>query len=382
MSPADALGGLLGGGSSTPSVRRPAVRVSFGGGAGGGGGLSGLASAASGALGLGGEGPDPWAESLVAVTVEGGLAPFVNAAEVELAPGGRAPAVALGDEGSVALGFGDQGPATVFTGQVWSLSRGLGRTLRFTATDAGGKLARLRVNQAFEAMSAGDVVQQLASSAGVTPGQVQAGERFPYLVLDDRRTAWDHLAELARRSGLLGWVTSAGEVVFAAVTPGSPAQTFAYGADLLSLDAWESPPALGAVTVRGDGAAGSKGQDAWSWFAKDPGPVTGQAGSGAPERSFRDGALRSGQAVNAAASSLADAAGRGNVTVAALVPGAPAVGVGGTVRLSGCPQAELDGEYLVARVRHRYAKGEGFTTTLRLVGLGGGGGAGAGGGLL
>jgi hypothetical protein len=203
---------------------------------------------------------------------------------------------------------------------------------------------------------------------------VQAGERFPYLVLDDRRTAWDHLAELARRSGLLCWVTPAGEVAFAAVTPGSPAQTFAYGTDLLALEACEAPPVLGAVTVVGEGAAGSNGQQAWGWLAKDPAPVTGKVGSGASERGFRDGALRSSQAAAAAARSLSDAAGRGAVKATALVPGAAAVGVGATVSLSGCPQAELDGEYLVVRVLHRYAKGEGFTTRLRLAGLGGGSG--------
>lgn len=348
------------------------MRVSFGGG--GGGGPSSLASAASGTLALGGEGPDPWAAGLVSVTVEVGLAPFVDVAQVELAPGGNAPAVAMGDAGSVELGFEDQGAAPVFTGEVWSIGRGVGRPLRLTATDAGGRLARLRVNQAFENLGAGDVARQLASAAGVAPGPVQAGVQFPFLALDDRRTAWDHVAELARRSGLLAWVTAAGEVTLTAVTPGSPARTFTYGADLLALEAHHAPPALGAVTVVGEGAAGSDGRDAWAWLARDAAPVTGQAGSGAPERVVRDSTLRSGQAAATAARSFADAAGRGAVAATALVPGSPAVTVGGTVCLAGCPQAELDGEYLVVRVRHRYAKGAGFTTHLRLAGLGSGGG--------
>ena len=354
-----ALDFLSGPSSAPPAFRRPVFDVRFGGGAGG---LGGLASAA-GSL-LGGGASDPWKQHLVAVSVESGLAPAVDAVEVWLTADPQAPTAALDDEGSVALGYEDDSPVLTFTGKVAGVRRGIDGLTRITATSGGAALARLRVNQSYEDQTAGDVVNDLAGQAEIATGTVEDGVDLPFYVADDRRSAWVHVAALARRSGFLAYVTPEGELYFGPYEPGDPVQTFTYGEDVLRLEAREASPEVGVVTTWGEGSAGSQGKDAWSWLVKDPASVQGSAGGGGPERWVHDPALRSGDAAKTAAQGIADAAGRLQVTGTLLVPGAPAVTAGSTIEIAGAPQEALNGKFLVRWVRHRLAKREGFTTRI------------------
>lgn len=352
-------------GPAAPALRRPVFEVSLGGG----GGLAGAAAALGGA-----GGGDPWKTCLVALTVEAGLAPGADVAELHLAAHPDAPVPALGDAGSLSLGYEDAGAEVVFTGEVAAVRRAVAGGTRVTLTNGGAALSRLRVNQGYEGESAGAIVAELARRAGVRTGTVEEGAAFPYYVVDDRTGAWGHVARLARLSGHLAYVGPDGALHFAPYEEGEPAQSFAYGADLLALELAEAAPAVGGATAVGEGAAGSQGADAWAWLVKDPAPVTREAGE-AP-RLAADGALRSSDAAQQAAEGITLAASRLALTGRLLVPGAPAVAVGSTVEVAGAPQEALNGSFLVRRVRHRYGKREGFTTLLDVSGGGSTGGLG------
>jgi phage protein D len=377
---ASALGGLLGGGA-TASVRRPLFRIAFAAGAGGSGGgpggaLGGAASAVAGAaaalgVDLAGGATDPWQEATAAITLEAGVAPFADRLVIDLADDARAPSVALGDVGSVSLGYQDGGPTAVFGGRIEAVRRGLGGGVRILAANGGAALARLRVNQSYQNRSAGDVVRDLAGRAAVETDAVEDGTTFPFVVVDDRRGAYAQIAALARRCGFLASFTGEGKLRFGPPADGQASQSFAYGVDVLALHAVETSPAVGEVTAVGEGAAGGSGQEAWSWLVKDPSAVTDRAGSGDPARLLTDGALRSRDAVRRAAAAVSDAAAATSLAGTLLVAGAPAVALGGAVEVTGAPEARLNGLWAVRRVRHRYAKREGFTTLLGLVKPGG-----------
>jgi phage protein D len=355
---------LLSGTPAPPAFRRPVFEVRFGDGGGASGGGGGVAAAVGSALGLGGGASDPWQQHLVAVSVESGIAPSVDAVEIWLTTDPQAPTVALDDEGSVSLGYADDSPVLTFTGKVASLRRGIGGLTRITATSGGAALARLRVNQSYEGQTAGDIVNDLTGRAEVAVGTVEDGIDLPFYVIDDRRSAWAHIAALARKSGYLALVTPEGELFFGPYEPGDPVQTFRYGEDILVLEAREGSPEVGAVTTWGEGAAGSQGKDAWSWLVKDPAAVQGSAGGDGPARWVHDPALRSGDAAQIAAEGIAAAAGRLQVTGTLVVPGAPTVTAGSTIEIDGAPQDALNGTFLVRWVRHRLAKREGFITRL------------------
>jgi hypothetical protein len=123
----------------------------------------------------------------------------------------------------------------------------------------------------------------------------------------------------------------------------------------------------------GEGAAGSQGQEAWSWLIKDPSSVTGSAGSGDPERLVQDASLRSGEAAQGAADGITGAAERAKLNGELLVPGSPAVVVGSAVEIVDAPQDALNGLFLVRRVGHRFSKRGGFTTLICFDSAGDGG---------
>ena len=332
-------------GAASAATRAPAFEVAFGSGA--------------------------WADHVVSISVETGIAPAVAAAEIVLGARPDAPAPVVGDAGDVALGYADAGAETVFTGAVGAVERTLAGTTRVVATDGGAALAALRVNQSYEQQAAGDVVSDLAGRAGVSTGAVDQGSDLAHHVVDDGRSAWAHVGTLAARCGFVAHVAPDGTLAFGPYAQGAPALTLTYGEDVLALDASDAPAAAGAVTAIGEGAAGAEGQAAWSWLLKDPAAVTSTAGSGDPERILADGTLRSAAAAQAAAKGLHDAGALAASTAQALVPGAPAAVVGGAVEITGAPGG-LDGTWLVRGLRHRYTKRRGFTTLLLLARSAGG----------
>ena len=369
-------------GSSAPAaVRRPIFEIAFGAGSSGGG-LGGLASAAASAIGLSTGGEDPWKRSVARIAIECGVAHEVGRAEITLAADAHAPAVALGDEGAIKLGYEDEGAATVYTGRIESIRRDGRGSLRIMVANASASLAALRLHQSFENQTAGEIVSELASQASVTTGDVADGSDFAFLFIDDARTAWQHIARLARLNGFLALVTPDNELDFKAPGDGAPVQTFTWGVDILALQRRETEAAFDAVTVAGEGAAGSDGAEAWNWLMKDPAAVSASAGSGERSRVVIDRALRSADAVQAAAQGLVDAAARAALTGTLQVPGAPAVVPGARVNVAGTPDGAMDGELLVMRVRHTFDKRAGFRTRIEFAGSGGGGGGGLLGGLL
>ena len=229
------------------------------------------------------------------------------------------------------------------------------------------------MNQSYEQQKAGDIVTDLAGRAGVDADTIEDGADFPFYVVDDRRSAYQQIAALARKSGYLAWFNPEGKLSFAPFTAGQAVQTFTYSEDILSLQVADAAPVIGAVTTIGEGAAGSQGQDAWSWLVKDPSSVTGSAGEGEAERQDQDASLRSSDAAQSAADGIADAASLTNFTGTGLVSGAPAVSVGSAIEIADAPQDVLNGLYLVRRVWHRFSKRDGFTTSICFSKTSGGG---------
>jgi phage protein D len=229
------------------------------------------------------------------------------------------------------------------------------------------------VRTSYRAVKAGDVVTDLAATAGVTTGSVSAGIDLARFVLDGTRTAWDHIATLARRCGFLATVDADGHLSFGAPAAGSPQATFDQGVDLLDAHMSQGRAGLGAVTTTGDGAAGSQGSDAWSWVVEDSSTVSGTAGSGDPAVLIPDGALRSAEAASTSATGISALARLAERTGRLVVPGSPKVAVGGTVQVTG-DAPDLAGSYLVLSVRHRLSRATGFVSILDVAVAGGVGG--------
>lgn len=327
--------------TSHPAVRRPVLKVSVGRGVG-----------------------DDWSRAVTTVAVDLGVAPAVDALEIATAAGDDSPAAAVGDPGSVAFGFADDGdPEVVFAGEIAEIVRSLtvGRTIRVFG--GGAALARSRVNQSYEQQSAGAIVRDLADRSGIDTDSVDDGPEFPFYALDDRASALQHVAALALKSGFVAYFTPAGALNFGAAAQGQAVQTFSFGQDIIALRVIEHAPSLSKVRAVGEGAASSYGSDAWAWIAKQP--PTATAGAGDPERLLSDPSLRTADATRRAAEGVMNAAAGAAGTV--VVAGAPSVTPTSSIEIAGCSDPSLNGPYLVRTVRHRYSKDTGFTSTIGFV---------------
>jgi hypothetical protein len=160
------LAGAAAGGGSTPSVRQPAFEVQIGSGS-----------------------AKDWAGALISFSVEAGLAPAVDAAEIFASPLSDAPAAALADAATISAGYEDDPASAVFTGQVGAVRGSIRGVTRITAVNGGALLARLRVNQAYDQQTAGAMVSDLASQAAVDTDAIEDGITYPYYVVDDGRSA-------------------------------------------------------------------------------------------------------------------------------------------------------------------------------------------------
>ncbi|MEO0991533.1 MAG: hypothetical protein AAFX00_11345, partial [Pseudomonadota bacterium] len=132
--------GLLDRGTeTTPGVTAPRIALAFGGGGGGLGGLAaGLLGGSAGAL----------EDGLIEMRLTRGFAPFVDWAEVLLAPvPGGAELPSLGDSGTVTVSSGDQ--SSVFTASVDSLEQRGDGTARLGLGNGGRVLAQARVETAY-----------------------------------------------------------------------------------------------------------------------------------------------------------------------------------------------------------------------------------------
>jgi phage protein D len=348
-------------------VQRPAYRLTLGSVAftSGAAAPSGnLATAAAGALGLN------------AAATESVLDGLRVDADLE-APGsldawfGKATAltVAAGDAAGLQLGYGSS-LSTVFVGTVQAVEPDLAR-LRVRALTDDAKLSQLRINQVYENQDAGQIVSDLASQAGLSTGRVQSGLDFPFYVVDDARTAYRHCRDLAERAGFNMYVSSDGDLTFAAFDKVTADHSFSYAKDVLSLQVSTSPPAYQAVEVWGESPASAEGLEAASWLVRDFSGSAGSAGSGASLR-LTDVAIRTRDAAGSSARGrLADLTRRATFGLA-VVLGSPQVVLGDAVTFDGVPDDRLAGVFQVKRVSHTFSKPSGFTTRLELWAGGGG----------
>ncbi len=339
--------------AASPSVRRPVFEVQFG--------QSGAAE---------------WAQALIGLLVELGAAPFVDRAVIDSAAQG--PSAAPGDAGTVKAGYQDSSNDLIFTGAVDAVRTRLDGVLRLSAVTGAAVLARLRVDQSYEQSTAGDIVKDLAQRAGVDAGSVEDGATYPFYAVDARQNAWQHMAALARQNGFRAFFSTEGKLNFQPVEAGQPVVSLAYGSDVLGMELWSAQPAAGKVTVTGEGAAGSNGADAWSWLLKDPAGVRAESGTGDPEKLISDPALRSADAAQTAAGSIAAAITAATLSGWVRTPGAAVVTPGSTIEITGAPQAALNGTCLVERVRYGFSKREGFTSLIHFTQSGAAGGGGGG----
>ena len=241
-------------------------------------------------------------------------------------------------------------------------------------------LARLRPNETFEQMSAGDVFSALADSAGVSIGDVSPGIDLSHYHAGGWSNGFEHAKYLARLSGLEVFTKGDDQLHFAPTAAGAAAGGlgalagaaasllgggFQYGVNVIESHLATQSVAQSAVEVAPASPASQQGTEAATWLVKDSRSIAASAGDG-DSISRWSGVTGTVEAAQAAADALAADLSRQRVRGYLVTLGAPDTQPGDSVDLSGFPHG--DGSYEIWSVQHRVEPQRGFRSIVDLRG--------------
>lgn len=307
---------------------------------------------------------EPQASTLVDLEVRLDMTTAADRVELHLGQvGSLRPAI--DDEVLIELGYadGDDGLVQVMKGRIDAVEATL-EQVRITAFGSGHVLLRHFLDETFLQRSAGEIVRELASRAGVAVENAEAGIEFPAYVIDGRRSFQHHMAELADLCGFDLYDSSSDELVFEAFGNGNAVHPLRYAAHILELETDRTTRIWPRVEVWGEGPGAGNGADSWSWLTKDFEPRRGVAGDGDPVLLLERAALRTAEAAQAAADATDRRAARRRLGGRLLTLGNPAIKLGDAIRLEEVPDGSLNATYQVRALRHRLNKAEGFVTEI------------------
>ncbi|HKJ03586.1 MAG TPA: hypothetical protein VJ997_14055, partial [Longimicrobiales bacterium] len=177
-------------------------------------------------------------------------------------------------------------------------------------------LSRQYRSQTFLKQTAGDIARDLAGEIDV--GEVGADVELEAYAVDDRRSIWAHLHELARLTGSEVGSDPEGGLRFVPPREGSADVKVRYGADLLR---WElSAAAAGTpAAVAALGSASEEGAEKWHWLRHDPVPSAGDSPTSVVAT------FRTRDAADALAERLAGSAARAAMSGEVTIVGRPEV---------------------------------------------------------
>ena len=225
--------------------------------------------------------------------------------------------------------------------------------LSLTAT-----LSRKRRSQTYVSQSVADIVRDLIADADVD--EIEADLKLEAYSVDDHRTVWSHLKELAELSGAELGSGASGGLRFVPIRSGAATRNFRHGAEVLE---WriESEKAADALGVAAHGAGSEAGQQKWHWILRDP-----IGAGGKPSRLVA--AFHSRDAADQLAKALDARAKRGAVDGWLRLVGESKVRPGEIVAVSDLP-GDDPGPMRVLEVRHAL-DAAGFLTHLAVEGGG------------
>ncbi|MGE0883013.1 MAG: phage late control D family protein [Blastocatellales bacterium] len=267
------------------------------------------------------------------------------------------------DEVKVELGYADDGGLTqVMAGKVASVEPNL-TTTRVIGYGGARALLGTYVEQTFESKKAGEIVSDLAGKASVDVATADDGIKFPFYVVDGRRSVYEHMRDLAGLCGFDLYLNADDELVFERFGNGKTVHVLELGKHIIALDVFRSRARAGKVEAWGESPASSQGEDAASWLTRDFISSHGEAGSGdllLLERS----ALRTRDAARTAAQAALTEINRRTLRGRVVTIGRPEVKLGDSIRLSGMADDSLNAIFQVRSVAHRITKLGGFTTAV------------------
>ncbi len=153
-----------------------------------------------------------------------------------------------GKEITVEMGYEDK-LVKVFEGPVDKNNPGISE-IRVVAMSPAVKLLLSRGNKVFLEMSAGDIASSLAGDSGLQ-ASTSSGVKLPTYYMDSSKNAYEHIKELAVKSGFNFYMASDNKLFFGKDSKGD-SHTLEYGVNIIKAEAHEDFQAASSVRVVGE----------------------------------------------------------------------------------------------------------------------------------
>jgi phage protein D len=273
---------------------------------------------------------------------------------------------AKGDAITISLGYKDDNGGNdqltdVFNGTIDSV-KAQDSKIKITALAPFIKLCNLRLDRFYEQQSAGAIVKDLAHTADVSIDTVSEGIQFPAYAISSRKSAFDHIIELADLCGFDFYSTNKAKLVFRR-HEASKIHHLEYGKNIISIRKLDQRPSVGSVKVFGSSPSSSKGYDTWHWLAKkNTQSFSGIEDSNNTQLSIQSKAIRDEDTAKEVAEVTLKRLKSLVIVINAV--GNPKIMLGETAKIQGVPEQDLNGEFQVREIEHFLSKSYGFTTVV------------------
>jgi len=278
-----------------------------------------------------------------------GMLPVVNHCRVTLPAGVRLDALP-GDPAILEID-GGEGAATLLTGKVRALRRGLLGTA-VDLSDAGADLAALRPAATYERQNGGDIVRALASDAAVSLGSVDLDLPLVAYVAHQNMTAAEHITYLAQLGGALAYVDGDGDLQVMAQDKEQPEVALLYGREIIAYEVKEQALPPVRRVMAGSGPAGSP--EAPDALRQTLAALPGDAPAPGADAVWQPAAvLRTPMAAKNASAAAEVAAAAPGVELRAHCFLLPELRPGTVIEVQELPGELSGGPWLITRVLHR-----------------------------
>jgi hypothetical protein len=299
-----------------------------------------------------------------------GLLPAVNSFRVNLPAATPIDAVP-GDPATLSLD-GGEGDETVLTGKLRMMRRSIAAT-EVMGADGGADLAAVRPAATYRQQAGRDVIQALASDAGVDTADIDLDLPMAAYVADQSSTAGEHIADLSRLAGAKASMNSDGALVVGGPPSGPPDLALLYGREIIEYRMRENAPPRATRVAIGNGPAGSA--DAPDALQPSKTVVPSDAPEPGMDTVWRPRPiLRTASAANAASGAYADAAAATTKTLHCRCFLLPRLRPGMVIEVQSLPDRLAGGPWQVTRVSHRVVADAPGSTTFDANDTAGGGG--------
>ena len=296
--------------------------------------------------------------------------------------------IELNDEVKVELGH-DGKRKTVFTGDVVELRPAV-VGVRVLALGKMNRLLTIRAAATFENQTAGSIVQDLISKAGLTAGTVDEGPTLPRFAMDQFASGYRYAKELADRLGYELYTDREGKVMFHALGAaaglagagilsaaagavggvlrvGGGGESYEYGKHLIAAAAQRRVSPSGSIAVGGESPMSSQGDTTAHWLTAESDSFRGSDGDGDPKRLVLDPLARTKDLADRFAAGYRATLTRASRQLFVTTLGRPSLELGDNVSVNGIPDGSANAGGYVQAIRHRFDDAFGFLTDLRIV---------------